>query len=801
MPLGWTLRYSRDGNPYFHNSLRNFCTRDDPRADSSQSLLEKQVKNDISDTSSSKDSTSVLRRTATGQATLQLPHRSFTVPTSDEKYPQFQHESLPGPTSIRLLKWFGREDSGLVSFSIEQFDIDKAPPYIALSYTWRSPISKVGAANDAYDMRLQWPVLCDNKILLVSRNLHDFLQQKDPAYDDWNDAVVGGSALHYAAHRGRSETVADLVEIGANINHCDIMGRTPLYLACLAGHKDVVTLLLRLGADKEIRTNEKATVNLYTPLHAAVAGGHLAVAATLLDAGANIEAKLKNGPTPLHQATLRENAAMVDLLLSHGANIETEARIEGKDVSAGTPVITAVIQGDMTCVRALVEHGANLNATNGYGRTALHCAVSGEASLIVRYLLQKGANPSIKSMNIGWSPLHGASIYGKPEIVMDLLNAGASIDDLTEEEHTRTPLHLACEFDQVENIRSLLERGASVNLQRARDKRTPLHISSGNLSPAAVKQLLEKHADVNALDSELQTPLHRAILQSNVKTEEDLDEKSFHEKQDSSRYEVVMLLLNHGAQVDCRDNENYTPLHFSARYGREKIISLLLDSGASPAARSDRGYTPLILAAGAEHPETMQLLLGSGSRLEEMDDLGRTPIHTALHWESPNTAKILVEAGADLNATASDGYTPLQEAAIHGLLDITRLLLDSGVTIDAENKHGQTALDLAILEGKEDCANLLKDRGARPSKYTIKSNDANVDRPQEALDAQDGDKIETEEGDKTETQEGDKTETQDQAELDSGETGPESILANHLAAQDDELYVPVEAKPETEIPR
>ncbi|KAF2650311.1 hypothetical protein K491DRAFT_683088 [Lophiostoma macrostomum CBS 122681] len=94
------------------------------------------------------------------------------------------------------------------------------------SYTLGSPtVDK--KQDDSYDGRFQWPILVDNKIALVNRNLHDFLQAKEPKYDEWRDAVVGGNALHYAAHRGQTATVTDLLILGADVNNCDMADRTP----------------------------------------------------------------------------------------------------------------------------------------------------------------------------------------------------------------------------------------------------------------------------------------------------------------------------------------------------------------------------------------------------------------------------------------------------------------------------------------------------------------------------------------------------------------------------------------------
>lgn len=53
---------------------------------------------------------------------------------------------------------------------------------------------------------------------------------------------------------------------------------TPLHLACLEGHTEVVRLLLEMGADVEARNS-----SLWTPLDCASARGHVLCVSQLLD--------------------------------------------------------------------------------------------------------------------------------------------------------------------------------------------------------------------------------------------------------------------------------------------------------------------------------------------------------------------------------------------------------------------------------------------------------------------------------------------------------------------------------------
>ena len=117
------------------------------------------------------------------------------------------------------------------------------------------------------------------------------------------------SALHSAAKNGHREVVRLLLRVGANPNVSDSHSITALHLAALRGHQEVVWLLLGAGADKD------ATL-MYgtTALHFAAEYGHLEVVRLLLGLGANKDATQKSGKTARNLAAQNRHQDVVQLL-------------------------------------------------------------------------------------------------------------------------------------------------------------------------------------------------------------------------------------------------------------------------------------------------------------------------------------------------------------------------------------------------------------------------------------------------------------------------------------------------------
>ncbi len=151
--------------------------------------------------------------------------------------------------------------------------------------------------------------------------------------------------------------------------------------------------------------------------------------------------------------------------------------------------------------------------------------------------------------------------------------------------------------------------------------------------------------------------------------------------------EAVERLLRDGADVDQRQPDGATALHWAAFRNDERTAALLIGAGAAVNAANELGATPLWLAAENGSAAMIERLLAAGADADAALPGGETPLMTAARSGSAGGVRALVEAGADVNAAErSRGQTALMWAAAQGHLDVARLLVRHGADVEARSK-------------------------------------------------------------------------------------------------------------------
>ena len=120
----------------------------------------------------------------------------------------------------------------------------------------------------------------------------------------------------------------------------------------------------------------------------------------------------------------------------------------------------------------------------------------------------------------------------------------------------------------------------------------------------------------------------------------------------SLKASALRELIAHGANVNVRGRDGFTPLHHAAYYDTDNA-QVLLDRGADINARQRSGETPLFIAVSRANVKTVRLLLGRGADanlpLQESDGTTYTPLNFAMQMSDFGH-----EAPKDFNARTSE---------------------------------------------------------------------------------------------------------------------------------------------------
>jgi ankyrin repeat protein len=229
----------------------------------------------------------------------------------------------------------------------------------------------------------------------------------------------------------------------------------------------------------------------------------------------------------------------------------------------------------------------------------------------------------------------------------------------------------------------------------------PLYYASRLKLPGLAQSLLDKGADVNRIGGDVHTALHAACAADYIMPSHVAGDPSL---------ETMKVLLDRGAEVDIKNDENCTPLYECVFREKWSEARLLVERGANVNLMSDWGCTPLNTAIRRSHEDMVRLLVDKGADVEAVRSViegGGTVLHTVLNeldkreeYGLPfddvylRITEFLLEHGANVDAEKQNGCTVLHEAARQANEAMVQLLLGQGAAIDAKSGDGQTALQM-----------------------------------------------------------------------------------------------------------
>lgn len=533
------------------------------------------------------------------------------------------------------------------------------------------------------------------------------------------------NGLHLAAFFGLDIYIRALIAQGKPVDSADSLDRTALYIAASTGRHKAAELLLSAGADVTGRVkrgrqkSQKVKMWYYPPwarddtrgeaVEAAAETGHEEIVRLLLRNKANLSRfGIHNGP--LEAAVFGGYRNIVKILLHEGAVVEKttiQASVYIGDIEILRSLIdqlpepeskprkpwnypynyepattknladalyAAALANRLSCAKVLLEYHVDADAEiNGFYRTPLQAAASYGHIDMIELLLRYGAN--INSVSNEWINAHDKAAHYflfNPSLDEETLNAG--LEQLARCNHSQFRPPPEEVFFQKPDLEGYSISEDEVSAYRAFTVAT-------EVSPKEHKPL----SSASSVSPELKEQNTSSVFQTPAPS---------HPEYRSSFWKDILQDQVDSSRISGRHG---SALQAACHAGLYEVVMLLLDSGANVNVYAGYFGTAIQAAAALGKHDIVELLLQRGALVNTLSGHFGNPLHAAASGGHKDVVSSLLTAGARVNARGGEYGFPLQAAARSAEIDIVRILLEAGAAINAKGGHYGYALQAATM--------------------------------------------------------------------------------------------------------
>lgn len=265
----------------------------------------------------------------------------------------------------------------------------------------------------------------------------------------------------------------------------------------------------------------------------------------------------------------------------------------------------------------------------------------------------------------------------------------------------KTTVHYAAKCSSIGILEFLISQNVKVNVCDIYG-RNPLHISAlCGSNPSATYFVRENLISINDTDSLIRAPLHLACAKGHR--------------------DIVLFLLENGADRYLKDFQGKSPLHKAIEHKQINVFKILLENDMTGAIHdiTTGGFNLLHQAAQSGCLDIVQFLLVQKVNVNDKGDKNVSALHFAALNGYIDVVETLILAGADVNARSINGGTPLHNAVVAGHHQIVELLLSHGADVNVWYIECKTTpLHNAATEGEEKIVNMLLSKKANVNAVT-----------------------------------------------------------------------------------
>lgn len=415
---------------------------------------------------------------------------------------------------------------------------------------------------------------------------------------------------------------------------------------------DVTTMAINGGASLDVvkflvnqegNGVKKKTHNSRTYLQWAASKGNLELVQWLIAQGSDVNHKDSHGQSIAQFAAGgNKNTAVFDALFKAGVNPKERGENGVTLMQLAVPSDTELKMTDYFTSKGLSIHDKD---DNGASLTD-YAAKQGNKELMEK-LMKKGVKPTNNALFMATAGTR-AGTNGLP--FFQYLVEDLKLDPKARNANGETLLHPLVRRSNPDVLQYFMNKGIDFGTAD-KEGNTLLMLASGGRDLNLVKTLLVKVNNLNAINSNGESALTRAVA--------------------SGTPEIVEFLLSKGADANIKNinGDNLASYWFNTL-------------GRGPQS--------------GDADTKLSLLKGAGVDLTAAQTNGSTLLHLAVSKENPTLIKKALELGVNVNAQDKDGMTALHKAALIAKNDkVLKLLLEAGAKKEVKNEFDETAYDLA----------------------------------------------------------------------------------------------------------